>query len=164
MDSLQIKNMSDRVSLESSGGMYMKRRTASTLFASLWGPWIWPWRFFSEAAPHSQACRWMDVKFVWPQLQLLLFIVEPKAKASTIKQQHPHVCHTYGHEAVTLIRSAWPSSWRLDRTQHENLSFFTSLFWSQSSQGELFHYPCLPYTLRCAVRNCTLSKGDSVSS
>lgn len=34
----EIRNMSDRVSLESSGGMYTKRRTASTFLASPWGP------------------------------------------------------------------------------------------------------------------------------
>ena len=109
--------MSDRVSLESSGGMYTKRRTASTFLASPWGPWIWPWRFFSEAAPHSQARRWMDVKFVWPQLQLLLFIVEPKAKASTIKQQHPHMsylrprgCHPGKICMTFFFMEAWQNS------------------------------------------------------
>ena len=78
--------MSDVVSLQFSGGMYTKRKAASTSLASTWVPWIQPraHHYLSEAAPHSQACRWMEVKFVWPRLQLHLFILEPKAKASNL--------------------------------------------------------------------------------
>lgn len=72
----EIRNMSDRVSLEFSGSMYTKRRTTNTFLASLWGSWIWPWHtLFSEAAPHSQVCRWVEVKF---QLFCSLWSLKPK--------------------------------------------------------------------------------------
>ena len=60
----EIRNMSDRVSLEFSGSMYTKRRTTNTFLASLWGPWTWPRHtLFPEAAPRSQACRWWKWSF-----------------------------------------------------------------------------------------------------